>query len=161
VPSLIRQGKPGQMWGFLDRFPIKDRTKPELGPLLVRTRIFCTPWFGVMLHVHYRPDTDRDMHDHPWPFVSVALRGGYTEQWATKGPGIHSGARTILTDKSHWFRYMPLTQRHRIDWVIPGTITLIVRGRKKPDGEWGFYTPEGYVSHHNYKRCNPDGEYVR
>lgn len=34
---------------------------------------------GVLLHRMEAPDPGLDLHDHPWPFVSIILWGGYTE----------------------------------------------------------------------------------
>ena len=42
--------------------------------MLIRTRIVQTPWFGVYLHRHLRPDSYRELHDHPWSLVSLILR---------------------------------------------------------------------------------------
>jgi hypothetical protein len=36
----------------------------------------------VYLHKFYRGDTDRHLHDHPWPFKSLMLAGGYWEHRA-------------------------------------------------------------------------------
>ena len=37
--------------------------------------------FGLAARVHeiLRSDSDRVFHDHPWPYVTVILRGGYCE----------------------------------------------------------------------------------
>lgn len=37
--------------------------------------------FGVAIRLHciHSPDLDREMHDHPWTFASVVLRGWYAE----------------------------------------------------------------------------------
>src|SRR5262245_38321463 len=43
---------------------------------------------GVYLHRIQRSDYD-EMHDHPWPFVSLILAGGYFEE--TPGPGWADG----------------------------------------------------------------------
>ena len=37
---------------------------------------------GVFLHRMQAPDPGVDLHDHPWPFASVVLWGGYIEQRA-------------------------------------------------------------------------------
>jgi hypothetical protein len=34
----------------------------------------------MYVHWIYQPDDDRDPHDHPWPFVSFVIRGGYAER---------------------------------------------------------------------------------
>ena len=37
------------------------------------------PWIGARVHVICSSDDDRAFHDHPWPFISLLLRGSYTE----------------------------------------------------------------------------------
>lgn len=40
---------------------------------------------SIYLHQFHRPDLDRDLHSHPWPWsTSTILHGGYTERRATE-----------------------------------------------------------------------------
>ena len=48
-------------------------------PYLVRWSLDAGRFGSVKLHHILRSDDDRDLHDHPWSFVSVILRGGYWE----------------------------------------------------------------------------------
>lgn len=38
--------------------------------------------FGIAVRIHHilRSDNDRHLHDHPWAFLSIVLRGGYWEE---------------------------------------------------------------------------------
>jgi hypothetical protein len=47
---------------------------------LSRLMLLKTPWFGIYFHVIRRPDWAHCQHDHPWPFVTCILRGGYEEE---------------------------------------------------------------------------------
>ena len=90
--------------------------------------------FGVYVHDITAPDPGLDMHDHPWAFATLILRGGYSEHYAE--------ARTPeLPHFRQWRRgsvhRMRQTDIHRIVDVEPGTLTLVVRGRKTRP--WGFY----------------------
>jgi len=42
---------------------------------------WCFQRLGIAIRVHHilRSDEGRDPHDHPWPFMTVILRGGYWE----------------------------------------------------------------------------------
>ena len=54
-------------------------------------------WNGVgaiYLHKMSAPDPGMDLHDHPWPFVSIILKGGYTE--------IVRSIRGLLTDRRNY-----------------------------------------------------------
>jgi hypothetical protein len=100
---------------------------------------------GVFVHHMNAPDPGADLHDHPWWFFSIILKGSYDEQRAlTRTPhktecrlrkrfSIGSTARTLC---------------HTIFAVEPGTWTLVVHGPRR--GDWGFYTPEGWTYHENY-----------
>lgn len=37
------------------------------------------PFFAARVHQILRSDDARDPHDHPWPFLTIILRGGYKE----------------------------------------------------------------------------------
>src|SRR4051812_37025247 len=47
------------------------------------------PWLNLYLHKFLRDDDDRALHDHPWWFVSLMLRGAYYEttpsEWTELG----------------------------------------------------------------------------
>lgn len=109
---------------------------------------------GFYFHHIADADPGMDLHDHPWSFVSVILRGGYDEQVApireasllaefaeqwpdTCKPGIERS----------WSRFsihrMPLHVAHRITSAKPGTWTLVLRGPTRR--KWGFYLSGGWI----------------
>lgn len=99
---------------------------------------------AVFLHRFHRSDPD-EMHDHPWPFVSVILSGGYWER--TPGPGWANGSGPV---RRRWYGagrvlVRPANWIHSVE--IPAgreAYTLILRGKKVKS--WGFYCPRtGYV----------------
>jgi hypothetical protein len=53
-----------------------DRTDD---PWLRQIRLIRTPWLTVLFHRFYHPDPYTDPHGHPWTFVSIMLRGTYSE----------------------------------------------------------------------------------
>ena len=101
---------------------------------------------GILLHRIDGPDPGLDLHDHPWPFLSIVLRGGYTEEALYEPGDSHRGTRRT------WRRWsahrMPLNVAHSIVDVQPGTVTLVLRGRKVR--RWGFYLPTGWVDWAEY-----------
>lgn len=104
------------------------------------------PLFGVYVHHIAAPDPGMDHHDHPWPFVTIILWGGYRE-WTTT-----EVRRPKTTDMREWKRgsvhRFGLHQAHRIVWCQPHTWTLVLRGRKTRT--WGFFPPEGWVHYLRY-----------
>lgn len=110
------------------------RTNGEI--YLTRLTLLKTPWFGLKLHWIRKPDPDRDLHDHPWWFASLVLRGGYDElvneyPWDTS-----------MTKRKavRWFNYKNTVSGHRIIAVKPKTLTLVFTGPKAKS--WGFYNDE-------------------
>jgi hypothetical protein len=65
------------------------------------------PWIGARVHTILSSDDDRALHDHPWAFVTIILRGGYVEFRAARDP---------LSDT-------PWSQRD--EYVIPGGGSLL------------------------------------
>ena len=45
-----------------------------------RWEILKTHFGSIWLHAIYKADTDKHLHNHPWDFISVVLRGSYYEQ---------------------------------------------------------------------------------
>ncbi len=47
-----------------------------------RFRIIETPWFNLYLHKIYESDNEKHLHDHPFSFTSLVLKGSYKELYA-------------------------------------------------------------------------------
>jgi hypothetical protein len=77
-PKLASGRSPN--WAFMERFVIPNYSTADADDdYLVRWRLIQTPWFGIYLHKIMTPDPRPTLHDHPWPFLAVVLRGGYDE----------------------------------------------------------------------------------
>ncbi len=105
------------------------------GDYLSRLRIVQTPWFGVYLHRFDGPDPRPTLHDHPWPFLSFVLRGGYVER--------RLNTRDMTVDENHQVRLvnrMRLCDAHAIMRLtrVP-TWTLMVAGLRVRT--WGYLEP--------------------
>lgn len=109
---------------------------------------------GCSVRVHHilRSDLDRALHDHPWPFVTVILRGCYSEErplleapplWTAHEPTLSRwyGPGSILVRRA--------TSRHRLTLPRHATVwTLFIMGPRRQS--WGFYTREGKVHWSDY-----------
>lgn len=51
----------------------------------MRRWLLKTPWFMLRVHHILRGDKDGEFHDHPMSFLSVILKGGYTEHTPVRG----------------------------------------------------------------------------
>ena len=129
----------GSRWALFRAHDVPFNAPPE-EVLLRRWRIVQTPLFGVYLHRHIRPDWFRDMHDHPYSFVTWVLRGAYRENRIAAKP---------LTWRQWSVHYMRAEWPHSIlELTEVPTWTLMFVGRRRRD--WGFVTDDGWVSHKTY-----------
>lgn len=145
---------PPRRWSLFSKLTIKDR-KDHTDTYLIRWRLIQTPWFGIYLHRIFRPDNDRHPHDHPWGFRSVVLKGGYVQEiFSLSRMAINGSHRVNLSIPKVQVQKLFSTYRmttwkaHRILSVRPGTITLVIVGRKIK--EWGFWTENGWVHERDY-----------
>lgn len=123
---------------------LNDRGE-DTGPYLTRWTILEISGWSLKLHMFHRGDEDRDLHDHPWTFWSLILRGGYWEHTAAParlaspcpacgrsykgqgsayfGPACSRGDFCCVNDratKRRWYRpgsflYRPAPSPHRIE----------------------------------------------
>lgn len=103
---------------------------------ITRLHLVKTPWFAVCLHWLNKPDPELFDHDHPVSFLSIILRGWYTEN--------KNGKMRF----HRWFNYISATDYHTITGVGPNTLTLCFMGPKTR--EWGFHTNRGWVYWKDY-----------
>lgn len=119
---------------------ILDRESQE--PYLTRYYLFLKDrkWFpfNIFIHNFHKSDPD-DLHDHPWPFITIILKGGYWEH-TPKGK-FWRGAGKI-----NWARS---TSLHRVE-LEPGvdTWTLFIPGPSVR--EWGFIDKGIWKRHDQY-----------
>ena len=120
---------------------IYDRVNQE--PYLERYYLFLkereTFPFNLFLHKFLKSDPD-DLHNHPWPYRTIILKGGYWEH--TKEGKFWRGPFT--------YRYAPANTFHRIelDPLKSSCWTLFIPGRRVQD--WGFETEDGLIQHDKY-----------
>jgi hypothetical protein len=121
------------------------------------------PLLNVYVHKFIRSDDDRALHDHPWWFVSLILRGGYVEISENIERKTTVLCRTSVFDvrSPFWRRavaYRPAIYRHRVALPVENGIeqscwTLIVTGPKRRS--WGFWckqAPDRYAENHAWGR---------
>jgi hypothetical protein len=107
--------------------------------------------FNVFLHQFLRSDPD-DLHDHPWPYATLILKGGYWE-WipiytsfdphaAISGKPVICGEKKVWRGPGH-FRICKADTFHRIE-IEPGVDcwTLFMPGPQKR--EWVFLTHKNW-----------------
>lgn len=129
---------------------VMDRVNNE--PYLERYYLFLKDRkrfpFNVFLHKFLKSDPD-DVHDHPWPYATVILKGGYWE-WTPQ----FNSAGEKCNEIAKWrgpghFRICSANSYHRIE-LDPSVEcwTLFMPGPQTRD--WGFLTRQGWIPHDEY-----------
>jgi len=129
---------------------VMDRVENE--PYLERYYLFLRERerfpFNVFLHKFLKSDPD-DVHDHPWPYATVILKGGYWEwipHFDTMGRKI--GEYQAWRGPGH-FRISKANSFHRIELDPDITAwTLFMPGPKQRD--WGFLVKNKWVQWEQY-----------
>ena len=83
--------------------------------------------FSVRIHKWKRSDDKRFMHDHPWWFITLVLKGSYAD--------VSEKGRDTL--KRFSFRYRPSSHKHYVEIPKGGCWTILFTG--KPLRNWGFW----------------------
>jgi hypothetical protein len=150
---------------------VKTITRRDGTPYLVRYTLLNLGIARIRLHHILQSDYDC-LHDHPWAFISIILKGGYfefTNKWdsgdwfVTKylprsyyedckyyGPG------AVLLRPAKWKHRLEL--RHKFPGLIPAILanetpliscwSLVIMGPRTR--LWGFWTRNGFVPWFNY-----------
>jgi hypothetical protein len=104
--------------------------------------------FNIFLHKFLKSDPD-DVHDHPWPYATLILKGGYWEwqpQFDTVGRKV--GEYQVWRGPGS-FRVCAATSYHRIE--LDPTIecwTMFMPGPQKR--EWGFLVNNKWIHNDEY-----------
>lgn len=143
---------------FLERIGRKrivlDRQSNE--PYLERYYIFIKDRkhfpFNIFLHRFLKSDPD-DLHDHPWNYATLILKGGYWEVIPTDCGPIRFGDGSLNTKKV-WrgpghFRMCAADTFHRVE-LDPNVEcwTLFMPGKQKR--EWGFDVRGHWIQNEEY-----------
>ena len=104
--------------------------------------------FNITLHKIVKSD-DPIFHDHPWPYLTIILKGGYWE-WIpvfnTRGDKIHEYCVWRCPGS---FRWASAKTYHRIELDPAVTCwTLFMPGVKQRD--WGFLVKNKWVQWQDY-----------
>lgn len=117
-----------------------------------RLYILVTPFFSIMFHRIFRPDNQRELHDHPWTFLSLILLGHYRENTM-------EGERLC-----RWINFKWAEGRHSIRHVSRSPVwTLVFTGPRRR--WWGFWVPRSTMCRCEYEshefgcpaKYDPDG----
>jgi hypothetical protein len=112
---------------------------PKDDPYLKRWHLVPRNKFSnVYLHEILKDDDDRALHDHPWDFQSIILRGSYIE-YCVIVPGDEPHHRIFHRGDLNFHR---AEHAHRLQVLAGPVVTLVFTGPSRR--EWGFQCPKGW-----------------
>jgi len=129
---------------------IMDRLDNE--PYLERYYIFLKDRvhfpFNIFIHKFLKSDPD-DVHDHPWPYATLILKGGYWEHTPIfNEEGKKIGEFVRWRGPGH-FRTCSANSYHRIELDPAVTCwTLFMPGPQTR--EWGFLVKDKWIHNETY-----------
>jgi hypothetical protein len=129
---------------------VMDRQSNE--PYLERYYVFLKDRklfpFNVFLHKFLKSDPD-DVHDHPWPYATLILKGGYYEWLPQFDHNGHKIAEICVWRGPGHFRVCSADSFHRIE-LDPNVEcwTMFMPGPQKR--EWGFLVNNNWIQHEKY-----------
>ena len=129
---------------------VMDRQANE--PYLERYYIFLKDRkyfpFNVFIHKFLKSDPD-DVHDHPWPYATLILKGGYYE-WTP----IFDREGKKIAETCKWrgpghFRTCSATSYHRIE-LDPNVTAWTMFMPGPQTREWGFLVNNKWIHNNEY-----------
>lgn len=108
-------------------------------------------WLPISIRIHHilRSDDDLHLHDHPWPWASLILRGSYIEVEPTRARFVKKKLPLAHYRPTGSFRVRRARAQHRLIVRRGATVwSLFIMGPRIQ--KWGFYTPLGKVPFDQY-----------
>lgn len=122
------------------RFPAPTRL------MLDRLRVVQCPWFAILITHICEADQVRAPHNHSRPFLTLILRGSYTERVWT-GP-CNLKCSKMRGHPRFSLMFMPYAWAHQITEISGRPLTFVLAGRHH--GAWSFWTAQGPVDWRDY-----------
>ena len=118
-----------------------------------RWQILKTSWFSIYFHGIYRKDDDKHLHDHPWNYISIILKGSFFEVYQHEG-----GEQTIKCLNAISFIKRKATTFHKIYTLnTPAVYTLFITGKEHK--EWGYLVNDKFIQHSEYREKKKSGAF--
>ena len=114
-----------------------------------RWRIVYTPWFTINVHGIYKADEDKHLHSHPWNFISIVLKGSYTEELEDDRYNLRYPGKIEKRTKDVFHKILELHSK--------SIYTLNIMWGTEED-KWGYQVDGKYVDHETYRKLKRDNK---
>lgn len=113
-----------------------------------RWQILKTRWFSIWLHGIYAADTDKHLHNHPWDFKSIVLKGSYTEQ-TENGNIEQTPGKFNSRNGSNFHKILELKSPVVYTLFIVSTVKRI----------WGYKVDGVFIQHDEYRKLKRENKF--
>lgn len=120
------------------RVIIEQEREGVYQPYMDRVYLWRCKWFSIRFHKLLMSDMDRDLHDHPWNWVTFMVKGAYYETTENCVKRVRAGM--VNGHKAE--------TPHKLTLISPEVWTIFITGGKFR--EWGFHTESGWVHWQDY-----------
>jgi len=103
--------------------------------------LFQTPWLCARFHLIKRADAGRHLHDHPFWFRSIILRGSYLEERLDGEINYYHPGYVNSMDPHTW---------HRIGAICGSSVLTLVFHGPRLSKSWGFLVDGTRIHHTEY-----------
>lgn len=118
------------------------------------TLLTCGKLFSVYLHKFVGNDWAGDLHDHPKRFISIGLRGRYTEiteiDTSNVMPPYKGQLFSTRIYRAPWVRTFPAEHKHRLIGPTPErpcwTLVIMLRATRA----WGLWSRGAFIPWRQY-----------
>lgn len=133
---------------FLKMKLIKEIRSKEGNLHFKRWQILKTRWFSIYLHGIYSEDKDKHLHNHPWDYTSIVLKGKYIEE-TPKGINKLYPGKIVSRNGLDYHKILKLQTKsvYTLFFVSP-----IKR-------HWGYLVNGEWVHHEIYRERKRNGYY--
>ena len=126
---------------------IKEIKSKEGDVHFKRWQILKTPFGSIWLHAIHKADQDKHLHNHPWDFISVVLKGSYKEM-TQQGIKFQTPGKINVRDGSEYHKIL------EVESEVVYTLFFV----SKPKRLWGYDVDNRFVDHEKYRDMKNKGE---
>lgn len=106
-----------------------------------RWQLLKTRWFSIYIHGIYAADQDKHLHNHPWDYKSLVLKGSYIEETNSGINTLQFGTITYRNGKDY----------HKIKTLLTKSVyTLFIVSPVKRI--WGYQVDGSWMNHEEYRK---------
>lgn len=112
-----------------------------------RWEILKTRWGSIWLHAIYKADIDKHLHNHPWHFISIILKGSYKEI-TQKGISFQRPGKINIRNGENYHKILEVESK----------VVYTLFFATEPKRLWGYDVDGKFLDHETYRELKNKGE---